>query len=140
MNIKHEPFFKTDEVIKHYSKKDGVDIKYVCSTSLKNDTVPVDVFYRATPHPEFGNKYFGLYVTPWDDQMYICNADYIEELEFVFAEDSDGVLHYSQHRHDYHQVDENGAIDGGRSYVRCVGTVNLTDKYNVVNGEFKKAE
>lgn len=144
MNIKHDPFFKTKEVEEHYSIKDGVDVKYVCTTSLKNDTVPVDVYYRETPHPEFGNRYFGLYVTPWNGVTMICNADYIEELEFGMVKDIDGVYHYSQHRHDFHplKLEANGevidgAIDGGRAYVRILGGA-LYDTYIVKNGEFKE--
>lgn len=144
MNIVHEPFFKTEEVLKHYEEKDGVSIKYVCTTALKNDTIPVDVFYRDTPHPEFGNRYFGLYVTPFDGRVMICDADYIEELEFGLAKDKDGALHYSQHRHDYHPFqtqigDEviDCAIDGGRAYVRMLGSATY-DTYIVKDGEFKE--
>lgn len=140
MNIKHDPFFKVEEVEKHYTEKDGVEVKYVCTTALKNETVPVDVYYRETPHPEFGNKYFGLYITPWDGKMFICNADYIEELEFGMLKDKNGVYHYSQHRHDMVPVeleDVTGAIDGGRAYVRTVGSLSH-DTYIVKNGQFKE--
>jgi hypothetical protein len=138
MNINHEPIFEVDKIIEHYSMKDGVDIKYVCTSSVQNDTIPVDIFYRETPHPEFGNKYLGLYANPFDDRVFICNADHIEELDFVFAEDAEGKLHYSQHRHDFHQVTEEGAIDGG-SYTRCVGTVKTTNTHRLKDGEFKEA-
>jgi len=32
MNIKHYPLFNTEEVCKVYSEKDGVDVRYVCTT------------------------------------------------------------------------------------------------------------
>ena len=56
INIKHYPITKTNQVAELYSEKDGVDVKYVCTTEL-SDTI-ADIFYRDTPHPEFGNKYF----------------------------------------------------------------------------------
>lgn len=137
MNIKHDPLIEVDKVEQHYTEKDETPVKYVVTSSLKNDTVPVDIFYRDTPHPKFGNKYFGIYHDFLRDCFMICDADYIEELDFVFAEDTEGNLHYSQHRHDYHTVDM-GAIDGGRTYTRCVGTVKLTDTYTIVDGNFRK--
>ena len=139
MNIKHEPLIEVDKVEAHYTEKDGVPVKYVVTSSLKNDTIAVDIFYRETPHPDFGNKYFGIYHDFLRDQFMICNADYIEELDFVFAEDAEGQLHYSQHRHDFHEVGE-GAIDGGRSYTRCIGTVKTTDVHRLVDGEFRKQD
>ena len=63
MNIVHENLFDIEKVEKIYSEKDGVEVKYVCTTDLRASDVPVDVFYRATPHPQFGNHYFGIY---WD--------------------------------------------------------------------------
>lgn len=140
MNIKHDPLFDIEKVEKIYSEKDGVDVKYVVTSSIKADTVPVDIFYRETPHPEFGNRYFGIYHDFFRDCIMICEADYIEELDFVFAEDEKGNLHYSQHRHDFRSVNKEGAIDGGRSYVRCVGTVKLTNTYRMKDGQFIEAQ
>ncbi len=62
MNIKHNPIFDTDTVIASYEKKDGVPITYVCTSALNHGTLATDVFYRETPHPEFGNRYFALYM------------------------------------------------------------------------------
>ena len=53
MNVQHEPLFDTAKVEKIYSEKDGVAVKYVCTTDLRASDVPVDVFYRATPHPAY---------------------------------------------------------------------------------------
>ena len=61
MNIQHEPNFDVAIVTEHYSKKDGEPVTYVCTTDLNASDVPVDVYYRKTPHPQFGNRYFGLY-------------------------------------------------------------------------------
>jgi len=143
MNIKHQPFFIIEEVEKHYSEKDGVEVKYVLTSALKNDTVPVDIYYRATPHPEFGNRYFGLYVNPFDGKVMICNADFIEELDVAMIKDKDGEWHYSQHRHHMEPFtyistegkEETGGIDGGRTYVRTLGMSNYST-FKVKDGGF----
>ena len=88
--IKHEPQFDTDKICEHYSKKDGVPITYVCTSALGDEAQAMDIFYRETPHPEFGNRYFGCYEI-YDSfaggSIFICNADKIEELEFGLVED-----------------------------------------------------
>ena len=119
MNIEHEPNFDVAIVTETYSKKDGVPVKYVCTTDLRASDVPVDVFYRATPHPQFGNHYFGIY---WDhvrDCTMITNADIVESLEFGMIE-VDGKYYYSQSHHDYKVVGDK-MIDGGRQYIRSSG-------------------
>ena len=140
MNINHRPHFKTDRVEKHYSKQDGVPVKYVCTTSLGDQNWAVDVFYRETPHPEFGNRYFGLY----EANSYggvrggamICNADIVEELDFDMV-DIKGTLHYSCHRHDYYYPTEDVFIDGGRSYLRRGGNLGYEVKHlKVKDGNF----
>jgi len=82
MDIKHPKVFvdKTDTIIEHYEKKDGVKIKYVVTTDLRNSDMPADVFYRETPHPEFGNRYFGLFNSP--NGLMITDADIVEDFEF----------------------------------------------------------
>ena len=79
--IKHDPVFPTEKVVEHYTKKDGVPVQYVCTTDLSLSDTPADVFYRETPHPEFGNRYFGLYYQP-DGQVMITNSDGVEDFEF----------------------------------------------------------
>jgi hypothetical protein len=66
--VMHNPLFDTDKVCKHYSEKDGVPIKYVCTSALGDEAQAMDIFYRDTPHPEFGNRYFGLYHHPMTRQ------------------------------------------------------------------------
>ena len=56
--IKHEPHFDTEKIIEHYTKKDGVPVTYVCTSALGNEAQAMDIFFRETPHPEFGNRYF----------------------------------------------------------------------------------
>ena len=102
--IKHDNIFKTDATAEHYSKKDGVAVKYVCTSALGGEARAMDIFYRATPHPEFGNRYFGLYIDQHDRVM-ITNADAIEDAHFAMIEDFNGDLHYSAHRHDYKSID-----------------------------------
>jgi hypothetical protein len=143
MNINHRPIFDTNRVCELYSAKDGVPVTYVCTTALGDGTQAMDVFYRATPHPEFGNRYFGLF----ESNNYggvrggvsITNADAVEELSFEMIE-VNGQLHYSQHRHDFHSVGD-VAIDGGRAYIRLVGNVNVPRAtLKVVDGQFESKE
>lgn len=129
--IKHDNIFKTDAIAEHYAKKDGVAVKYVCTSALGGEAQAMDIFYRDTPHPQFGNRYFGMYIDQLDRVM-ITNADRIEGAEFAMIEDANGDLHYSAHRHDYKEVDGN-MIDGGRAYFRSSGAVVL---YKVRDGEF----
>jgi hypothetical protein len=135
--IIHEPLFETDKIEKHYTEKDGVPVKYVCTSALGGQEFAVDVFYRESPHPEFGNKYFGIYRNMYaaGAQIMITNADVIEELDFGMVEDSDSNLHYSAHRHDYKVLDNGNMIDGGRAYVR---TNTTTRTYKVVDGSLEE--
>ena len=132
--IIHEPIFDIVKIEEHYTEKDGVDVKYVCTSALGEQEFAVDVFYRATPHPQFGNRYFGIYRNMFaaGAQIMITNADVIEKLDFGMVEDSEGNLHYSAHRHDYKVVDNGNMIDGGRAYVR---TNTTTKSYRVKDGE-----
>ena len=120
MNIQHNPIFDTAKVETLYTEKDGVEVKYVCTTAVQQHAAfAADVFYRATPHPEFGNRYFALYRNPYADdaQIMITNADQVENFKFGMIEDTEGKYYYSQHRHDY-KVIEDKMIDGGRAYIR----------------------
>jgi hypothetical protein len=145
MNIRHNPIFDTDKISVIYTEKDGVPVKYVCTSSPnRSATYAADIFYRETPHPEFGNHYFALYVNPYgeDAQIMITNADKIEDLDFYMVEVNDE-LHYSQHRHDFRGVGNGVAIDGGRDYFR----VSYTDpnsfkrkSLKVKDGEFVNAD
>jgi hypothetical protein len=121
MNIQHNPIFDVEKVVALYAEKDGVPVKYVCTSAPnRSATYSADIFYRETPHPEFGNRYFGLYMNEYADdaQVMIANTDNIEDLIFEMVEVA-GVLHYSQHRHDYRSVGNGVAIDGGREYFRA---------------------
>ena len=60
MNIKHDPIMNIKKAEEHYSEQDGVPVQYVCTTDLQRSDSPFDIFFRDTPHPEFGNRYFGL--------------------------------------------------------------------------------
>lgn len=134
MTIKHYPVFPTEKVIEHYSNKDGVPVKYVCTTDIKRSDMPVDIFYRETPHPEFSNRYFGLFYDPAERVM-ITNADLVEEFEFGMVENDVGDLEYSQSHHDYKLFENGNMIDGGRQYIRSsLGC----DVYRIKDGEFVK--
>ena len=131
MNIHHEPLFNIEEVEKLYTEKDGVEVKYVCTTDLRAGDVPVDVFYRPTPHPQFGNHYFGIYHDHFRGHTMITNADIVESLEFGMIE-VDGKYYYSQSHHDYKTVGDK-MIDGGRQYIRSNGGVIMM---HIKNGKF----
>jgi hypothetical protein len=73
--IKHEPLFDTDKICEHYTKKDGVPVTYVCTSALRGEAQAMDIFYRETPHPEFGNRYFGLFRDAFNDNLMITNAE-----------------------------------------------------------------
>jgi hypothetical protein len=131
MNIQHCPRYDIEKIEKIYTEKDGVEVKYVCSTDLTVSDRPMDIFYRATPHPEFGNYYFGLY---YDSQRHcpmITNADIVESFEFGMIE-VNGKYYYSQSHHDYKVVGDK-MIDGGRAYVRSSGS---TTNMRIAGGKF----
>ena len=139
MNIQHYPLFDTAKVEKLYTEKDGVEVKYVCTTAVQQHAeFAADVFYRATPHPQFGNRYFALYHNLYADDavVMITNADQVENFEFGMIEDADGKYYYSQHRHDYKVIGDK-MIDGGRSYIRSGGRV---DVFKIQDGKFVEYE
>lgn len=135
MMIKHEPLFDTQKICEHYSQKDGVPVTYVCTSALGYEAQAMDIFYRETPHPEFGNRYFGLYRNAMSGNLMITNADRIEQVEFGLVEDDAGNLQYSAHRHDYKKFENGNMIDGGRSYIRSSGCPVYM--YVVLDGEMK---
>ena len=119
MNIQHQSLFDIAQLEEHYSNKDGVPVKYVCTSDLRVSDIPMDIFYRETPHPEFGNYYFGVYKHPVTKDIFITNADEIESLEFGMIE-HEGKYYYSQSHHDYKSIGGK-MIDGGRAYIRSSG-------------------
>jgi hypothetical protein len=135
----HRPVLDIDWLENHYSKLDGVPVKYVCTSSKVDSVQYGDIFYRETPHPEFGNKYFMVYTD------YTCfptglpvvliqGADWIENEIFSMFE-HDGVYYYSRGRHDY-VTEGDKMIDGGRAYVRFKAHPVYT--FNVKDGELVK--
>ena len=77
MNIKHAPVFDQKKAKSYLENKDGVVIDYVCTTDLGESDTPVDIYYREDPHPEFGNRYVGLFSRK--EHIMITNADKVEE-------------------------------------------------------------
>jgi len=128
--IKHAPILDIEKVISHYEKKDNVPIKYVCTTDLRTSDRPVDIFYRESPHPEFGNRYFGVYA--YNGDVMICNADIVESFEFGMIKDKDGNYWYSSSHHDCLFIDD-CMIDGGREYIHSAG--KFAGVFEIVNGE-----
>lgn len=137
MEINHRNVLDIDAVIAHYSDKDGVDIKYVCTSEIDGNNIPCDIFYRETPHPEYGNHYFGLFETPRG--IYIGDADSIEKVEFGLVLDQ-GQWQYSRFRHDYFSAGS-CAVDGGRQYFKRAGDLSVpTITMQVVDGQLVKKE
>ena len=136
MNIVHEPLFETEKISSHYTEKDGVPIKYVCTSALGYEEFAMDIFYRDTPHPTFGNRYFGIFRNPHTGLLMITNADKIEEVEFGMIKDDKDNFHYSAHRHDYKVIDGK-MIDGGRAYLK---TNTHTVSMRLKDGEFYAAD
>lgn len=131
MNINHNSMLDVEHVALVHTEKEGVDVKYVCTTDLGGmSDRPLDVFFRATPHPHHGNKYFGISRNEFGE-LVICNADIIESYDFGMILDSKGVWHYSRSHHDYVEI-EDKIIDGGRAYIRGTGF----DIFKLVDGEF----
>ena len=131
MKVNHEPLFDTAKVEELYGRKDGCEVRYVCTSDLNASDVPCDIFYRAEPHPDYGNRYFGLYRDSIRDCLMITNADVIEELQFGMIE-VDGKYYYSQSHHDYKVVGDK-MIDGGRAYIKSSGGAICM---RVKNGKF----
>ena len=141
MNITHHPLLDIKAIAEFYSEKDGVPVTYVCTSAPnKQASYAADIFYRSTPHPEYGNRYFGIYQNSREtmsNQIMITNCDMIEELIFDMIEGVAG-WEYSQHRWDYRQV-ANVAIDGGRAYTKLVGDVHVPVKtVRVKDGQFEE--
>lgn len=135
--VKHYPYFDIDAVCDHYSQKDGVPVKYVLTTDLKASDTPVDIFYRSTPHPKFGNRYFGLYFDQYRNCSMICNADLVEEFTIAMVKNDDGDYEYSQSLHDYKRFKNGNMIDGGRLYARTSRGVDIS--YSIKDGELVPA-
>jgi hypothetical protein len=122
--VRHRPILAPDKVCDLYSKKDGVPIYYVCTTAKGDEDFARDIFYRDTPQPEFGNKYFCLYYGQGHrytkgPTLLIANADWVEDITIDCIFDGEK-WRYSQHRHDFVRLPSGAAIDGGRAYTRLV--------------------
>ncbi len=126
--IQHDDQFDPDWVNAEYGP-----CKYVLTSELPDGQDQVmDIFYRDTPHPEFGNHYFGLFKDQYG-RVTIANADSIDGAVIAMIEEEDN-LHYSSHRHDFKQI--NGSmVDGGRSYIRARGAIQV---HEVVDGEVRE--
>lgn len=134
--ILHNPVIDVKRIEEMYSKKDGIPVKYLCTTEFIHSRWMSDIFYRATPHPVFGNRYFGIELSPRGS--YIFNADPIETDDFfVFTmiTNEDGNLAYSRDRHDLVNQD-NLFIDGGRTYVRTNADLGALRSFKIKDGSF----
>ena len=97
---------------------------------------PIAVFYQANPSEQYPNHYFGLFEKPFEEKMYITNADYVAEQVFTALKFDDGIV-YSTHDHDYRKV--NGfIIDGGWTHLHGNGGPLISVR--VVDGKFEEVE
>lgn len=91
------------------------------------------IFYNPAPDVSLGHShYFGIfvkyppfggYVAGGDGELYITKGDsaFSEPINGIIADD--GEVIYSRYRHDFKtSTDGSVSIDGGRDYVRCLGT------------------
>lgn len=113
MKIDHRPILTQDSIQTIEKQKSAV---YVCTTELKAENVPVDIFYGDVEHPVSKSRYFGIYHDYMRDGWFIIDGSYVEELDFGLIKDDD-TYYYSRYRHDYFTI-RNKMIDGGRAYVR----------------------
>jgi len=136
LKIRHDPIIDIKEAEKHYSEKDGVDVKYICTTDLEHSDLPMDIFFRETPHPQFGNRYFGLFFHPKEKDIRIIDADIVESFTFGMIQDTEGIWYYSQSHHDFKMIGDK-MIDGGRVYTR--GSLDIV-YFEIKDGIFVKNE
>lgn len=126
--INHRPYLDVEDIIKHYTEADGVPIQYVCTSEIDERNVVYDIFYRSdhSPHPEHGNRYFGLRAVKnphtEETKVVIINADEIEGKNFALIQDDEGNYQYSRYVHEYLEFNGN-MIDGGRQYCRFRGDI-----------------
>lgn len=100
--------------------------RYVCATERDDKTI--EIFYSEDKHPA-GSRYFGLYFSSLDNQLYITNGAFVENQEITAVIADDGEIVYSRFRHDYRSSSDGSVfIDGGRSYTRS----SLVDKSRYV--------
>ncbi|AXQ68366.1 hypothetical protein HOT99_gp251 [Caulobacter phage CcrBL10] len=93
--------------------------KYVGYYDLPDREGPFYVFYTETPDRSQGHdNYFGLFVHPLKEGVYITSAASIREAVFSAIKLADGSFLVSRFRHDYQE--RGGAmIDGGLAgYIR----------------------
>lgn len=84
---------------------------------------PVDVFYAFNPDTEKGHThYFGLFER--FGELFITGADSAFEEPITGIDNEDGTVTVSRTCHDF-VYGKDGAIDGGRDYLKIVGSPKL---------------
>lgn len=132
MDIKHTTVTNIDKVIETYKNTDGEDIVYVCTTDLVIGEIPVDVFYRKTPHPTFKNNYFGIFLE--GENIKICNADLVTNLHFGVVENDEGMLEYSRSPSETKVFSNGNEIGGGRMKITSNAPVDI---YKIRDGRLQ---
>ena len=133
------------------SAKTNYDLNYMCKVQVcngnKSNPEFTDfmgtLFYQANPDTKAGHSHYAVFY--WNDfgELLITNGqptvDLINECGIIGYWDGE-TFHYSSHRHDFVRFDTpNGsvAIDGGRNYLRIVGTMPQLHKATITDDYFK---
>lgn len=121
MNIITNSLFLSQNQIDIIEKK--YDAKYVFESTVKSSSgtwmnYPVAIFYTKKKHAVSKNRWMGVYINPFDNKFYVCNAISATE-PFVGVVADNGDVIYSHYRHHYNISNDGSVfIDGGRDYIK----------------------
>lgn len=110
----HDPIADIAHFLNIHKEVDGVECNYVCTTDIQKKNVPVDILYRPTPNPKFGNHYFGIGRMPLTNKAFIMNADVVEELTFLCVLNDEQRPAYSRHKDEELTFANGNFVKGGR--------------------------
>jgi len=79
---------------------------------------PLIILWTDKKHPE-GSNYIGLSAAG-DQWMVTDGLPHIKDVVFTGCVDDDGFLYNSRYRHDFTQLKNGVALDGGRDYLRVL--------------------
>jgi hypothetical protein len=88
---------------------------------------PLAIFYNENPpNPDYSN-YFGVYYISLKKSFIITNGLSAVSSPITGIASSDGEVVYSRYGHDFRSLSNNeGSIDGGRNYLRVLGSPDGT--------------
>jgi hypothetical protein len=127
MGVNHQPIYSISDIVKSFRENRDESVRYICTTELEAEDIPVDIYYRTSgkPHPTLGYRYFGLYRDLVTKKDILCDADNVEEMYFGMVKDKHGGWHYSKTTHHLNRCDpddkDTNWIEGGRKHIRYGG-------------------